>query len=157
MAEITSETGISWKYCPTEKNLADLGSRGAGIHKMETGGWFTGPEWLFDEKQWPDQPDFECTKDVNNEPKPIKEENLYAKKHKLDEWEALLERHKGTNVPEQFFGETTESNKADGAVDTLGDGKRKDTLDQEGPKQYLSKCTNTRLGAGQGGHQHPEV
>lgn len=38
MAEITSETGISWKYCPTEKNLADLGSRGAGIHKMETGG-----------------------------------------------------------------------------------------------------------------------
>ena len=44
MAEITGETGISWKYCPTEKNLADLGSRGAGIHKMETGGWFTGPE-----------------------------------------------------------------------------------------------------------------
>ena len=94
MAEITGETGISWKYCPTEKNLADLGSRGAGIHKMETGGWFTGPEWLLDEKQWADQPDFECTKDVNNEHKPIKEENLYAKKHKPDEWEALLERHK---------------------------------------------------------------
>ena len=52
------ETGISWKYCPTEKNLADLGRRGAGIHKMETGGWFTGPEWLLDEKQRPDQPDF---------------------------------------------------------------------------------------------------
>ena len=94
MAEITGETGISWKYCPTEKNLADLGSRGAGIHKMETGGWFTGPEWLLDEKQWPDQPDFECTKDVNDEHKPIKEENLYTKEHKPDEWEALLERHK---------------------------------------------------------------
>ena len=26
MAEITGETGISWKYCPTEKNLAELGS-----------------------------------------------------------------------------------------------------------------------------------
>ena len=75
MAEITGETGISWKYCPTEKNLADLGSRGAGIHKMETGGWFTGPEWLLDEKQWPDQPDFECTKDVNN-----KNTNLSRKK-----------------------------------------------------------------------------
>jgi len=37
VAEITGETGISWRYCPTEKNLADLGSRGAGIHKMETG------------------------------------------------------------------------------------------------------------------------
>ena len=74
-------------------------------------------------------------------------------------WSSQLKpvRDTGTNVPEQFFGETTESNKADGAVDTLGDGKRKDTLDQEGPKQYLSKCTNTRLGAGQGGHQHPEV
>ena len=94
MAEITGETGISWKYCPTEKNLADLGSRGAGVHKMETGGWFTGPEWLLDEKQWPDQPDFECTKDVNDEHKPIKEENLYTKEHKPDEWEALLERHK---------------------------------------------------------------
>ena len=51
MADITGETGISWRYCPTETNLVDLGSRGAGIHKMETGGWFTGPEWLLDEKQ----------------------------------------------------------------------------------------------------------
>ena len=93
-AEIVVETGIVWKYCPTEKNLADLGSRGAGIQKMETGGWFTGPEWLLDKKQWPNQPDFECTRDVNNECKPIKEENLYAKEHKPDEWETLLERNK---------------------------------------------------------------
>ena len=26
IAEITAQTGIQWKYCPTEKNLADLGS-----------------------------------------------------------------------------------------------------------------------------------
>ena len=63
----------------------------------------------------------------------------------------------GTEVPEQFLGVTTENNEADGAVDTEGDGKRKDTLDQEDPKQYLSKFTNTRLGAGQRRHQHPEV
>ena len=63
----------------------------------------------------------------------------------------------GTEVPEQFLGVTIENNEADGAVDTEGDGKRKDTLDQEDPKQYLSKFTNTRLGAGQGRHQHPEV
>ena len=43
MAEITGETGISWKYCPTEKNLADLGSRGAGVHKMETCLLYTSP------------------------------------------------------------------------------------------------------------------
>ena len=63
----------------------------------------------------------------------------------------------GTEVPEKFLGETTESNEADGAVDTGGDKKRKETLDQEGPKQYLSKFTNTWLGASQGRHQHPEV
>ena len=85
VAEIVGETGLVWKYCPTEKNLADLESREAGIHKLETGGWFTGPEWLLDKKQWPDQPYFKCTKDVNDEYKPIKEENLHAKEHKPDE------------------------------------------------------------------------
>ena len=76
--------------------MADVGSRGAGIHKMETGGWFTSPQCLLDEKQWPNQHHgaFECTKDVNDEHKPTKEENLYAKKHKPVEWEALLEIHK---------------------------------------------------------------
>ena len=61
---------------------------------METGWWFTGPRWLLDKKQWPDQLDFECTKDVNDEYKLTKEENLYAKEHKPDEWETLLERNK---------------------------------------------------------------
>jgi len=94
VAEITGETGIVWKYCPTERNSADLASRGAVIQRMVTGGWFTGPEWLLDKKQWPDQPDFKCTKDVNDEYKPIKEENLFANEHKPDEWETLLERNK---------------------------------------------------------------
>ena len=93
MEKITSDTGVNWKYCPTGKNLADLESREASIHKMETGGWFTGPEWLLDEKQWPVQPDFQCTKDVNDEQKPIKEETLYAKNHKPDEWQTFLERN----------------------------------------------------------------
>ena len=74
MAEITGETGIRWMYCQTDKNLADLGSRGAGIHEIETGGWSTGPK-----KQWPDQPVLECNKDVNSEHKAIKEKNLHAK------------------------------------------------------------------------------
>ena len=37
IAEITEEIGISWKYCQSEVNLADLGSRGASIDKMEKG------------------------------------------------------------------------------------------------------------------------
>lgn len=56
--------------------------------------WFTGLEWLLNEKQWPDQPDFKCTNDVNDEHKPIKEENLYTKQYKPDELETLLERNK---------------------------------------------------------------
>ena len=44
IAEITEEVKIQWKYCPTEANLADLGSRGASLNKMEKDGWYEGPE-----------------------------------------------------------------------------------------------------------------
>lgn len=37
MSEITKETGIVWRHCPTDKNLVDLGSRGASIDKMQKG------------------------------------------------------------------------------------------------------------------------
>jgi hypothetical protein len=36
MAEITEEVNFVWKYCPTKMNLADLGSRGASIDKLES-------------------------------------------------------------------------------------------------------------------------
>ena len=138
MAEITGETGISWRYCPTEKNLADLGSRGAGIHKMETGGWFTGPEWLLDEKQWLDQPDFECTKDVNDEHKPFKEGHFYAEEHKPDEWETLLERNKywktlrvtawALRFQNNSLAKRTEIEETNGATNNGGDCERKGTI-----------------------------
>ena len=62
IAEATSEIGITWKYVPTHTcmNLADLGSRGATIAKMERGIWLTGPNWLLDERQWPQQPKLKC-------------------------------------------------------------------------------------------------
>ena len=50
IAEATSEIGIEWNYCPTELNLADLGSRGTTIAKMERGNWLTGPNWILDKK-----------------------------------------------------------------------------------------------------------
>ena len=56
IAEATSEIGITWKYVPTEMYLADLGSRGVTIATMERGNWLTGPNWLLDETQWPQQP-----------------------------------------------------------------------------------------------------
>ena len=58
IAEITQETGNEWRYCPTDRDLTDLGSRGASIEKMQRGQWFEGPEWLLKEEEWPEQPKF---------------------------------------------------------------------------------------------------
>ena len=70
IAKITEEVCIVWKYCPSGDNLADLGSRGARIDKMEKGDWFHGPEWLTDREKWPKQPKLETTKSVLDEQKP---------------------------------------------------------------------------------------
>ena len=94
IAEITQETGIEWKYCPTDKNLADLGNRGASLEKMQRGEWFKGPEWLLNKEEWPEQPKQERTKSVSEEHKPVKEEALYSVKKEPDKWEALLDRSK---------------------------------------------------------------
>ena len=51
IAETTGPINITWKYCPSDLNQADLGSRGATITKMERGNWFTGPDWLLEEAE----------------------------------------------------------------------------------------------------------
>ena len=94
IAEITQETKIQWRYCPTDKNLADLGSRGAPLEKMQKGRWFEGPEWLLHEEEWPEQPELEKTKSVSEEHRPEKEETLYSVKKEPDEWDTLLARSK---------------------------------------------------------------
>jgi len=33
----------------------------------ERGSWFTGPDWLLDERQWPQQPKLHSTKDADKE------------------------------------------------------------------------------------------
>lgn len=92
IAESTSQCGIVWKYCPSNRNLADLGSRGATVEKMKKGEWFSGPDWLLEEKRWPDQPNLKITTAISQESKPVKEEALFTKDRKPDEWDALLER-----------------------------------------------------------------
>ncbi len=94
IAEITNEIGITWKYCPTSKNLADMGSRGIRLGKWENSEWFTGPHWLLDEQQWPEQPNLKSSKEVNVEHKPLKETIFYNKESDPDEWTLLLTRHK---------------------------------------------------------------
>ncbi|XP_022793733.1 uncharacterized protein LOC111332625 [Stylophora pistillata] len=67
IAETAGPINITWKYCPSELNLADLGSRGATIVKMERGNWFAGPDWLLDKRWWPEQPRLNNTKETDEE------------------------------------------------------------------------------------------
>ncbi|KAL9976623.1 hypothetical protein ACROYT_G013945 [Oculina patagonica] len=92
IAETTGPINITWKYCPSEMNLADLGSRGATIVKMEKGNWFTGPDWPLDERQWPQQPRLNNNKATDEEFKATQEAVLCTDEYKFDEWDALLER-----------------------------------------------------------------
>lgn len=92
IAQITKETGIVWRHCSTNKNLADLRSRGASLKKMQKGKWFEGPDWLMNEDEWPVQPRLERTTSVSEEHKPEKEKVLYAGKREPNEWDAILTR-----------------------------------------------------------------
>ena len=67
-------------------NLAELGNRGATIAKMERGNWLTGPNWLLNEAQWPQQPKLKCTNVADEEC------ILHTPECNLDEWDVLLER-----------------------------------------------------------------
>ena len=91
IAKITEELNISWKYCPTDKNIADLGSRGVSLDKMEKGNWFIGPEWLQHDDEWPEQPTLACSTEVSKEEKPLRVVVASVKEHKPDEWDQLLE------------------------------------------------------------------
>ena len=84
IATVTEKLNISWKYCPTDKNIADLGSRGASVDKLEKSDWFTAPEW-------PEQPTLARSTEASEEEKPLKEVLASASEHKPDEWDQLLE------------------------------------------------------------------
>ena len=91
IAEITEKLKIVWKYCPTKMNLADLGSTGMSIEKMESLKWFTGPKWLLDERDWPPQPELKTSKDTHSEYKAT-ELVLFNNEREADEWDDLLNR-----------------------------------------------------------------
>ena len=92
IAEITEEVEIQWKNCPTEANLADLGSRGASLNKMEKGGWYEGPEWLLEQEKWPEQPNLKSSSETQHEEKPIREIVSFVGERQHDEFDELLVR-----------------------------------------------------------------
>ena len=92
IAKIANEVKIEWKYYPSEDNIADPGSRGANLDKMEQAKWFDSPDWLLEESGWPDQPELKCTPKVSEEEKPMREVVANVGEEKLDEWDYLLLR-----------------------------------------------------------------
>ena len=73
-------------------NLADLGSRGASLRKMEGSEWYTGPQWLLNGDDWPEQPKLISSTRSQEEEHPVREIMLYSAKRKPDEWDNLLDR-----------------------------------------------------------------
>lgn len=69
IAEITKEMGIVWRHCPTDKNLADLGSHHASIDKMQKRQWFEEAEWMINKEEWPIKLKLERTQSVSKEHK----------------------------------------------------------------------------------------
>ena len=85
IAKITEEHQINWKYCPLGMNIADLGTRGASLNKMERGNWYERPKWLLNENDWPNQPVLKSTSQVNEEPKKVTDVVAYTSERKPDE------------------------------------------------------------------------
>lgn len=93
IAAVTSDFNIISKYCPTNMNLVDLRSRESSMVTMEKGNWFTMPDWVLDERQWPQQPELKCTKVADEEFEPTAETNFHTEERKQGEWNALLEKN----------------------------------------------------------------
>ena len=92
IAQVLGEVGIEWKYCPSEINLADLGSKGASLSKMESSEWYTGPQWLLDRYKWPEQPKLTSTTRAQEEEHHSKEIILFSAEKKPAVWDDLLDQ-----------------------------------------------------------------
>ena len=92
IAQISRELKIQRKHCPSEMNLADLGSRGVSLSKMEGSEWYTGPQWLLNRDDWPEQPKLISSTKSQEEEHPVREIMLYSAESKPDEWDNLLDR-----------------------------------------------------------------
>ena len=69
---IQNKSYIQWRYVPTDENPADVASRGCNLKTLPPN-WFTGPTWLKDQNDWPDDIITVSTKQTESEAKITKE------------------------------------------------------------------------------------
>ncbi|XP_046847100.1 uncharacterized protein LOC124440717 [Xenia sp. Carnegie-2017] len=67
--KIQSKQGIEWRYVPTDRNPADVGSRGGTVKENKL--WLNGPHWLQNINEWPQDIVTQSTKESEKEAKVI--------------------------------------------------------------------------------------
>ena len=112
IAETACPVNITWRYCPSELRLADVGSRGATIVEMERGNWFAGPDWLLNKRRWPEQPRLNSTKETDEESNVTQEAVLRTVERMFDEWDALLEKQQHGCYGLSVLGKTSSESRS---------------------------------------------
>ncbi|XP_028414391.1 uncharacterized protein LOC114537541 [Dendronephthya gigantea] len=92
--KIREHTEIQWRYVPSEKNPADIASRGGTIADNS---WLCGPDWLADPRRWPENRVAKKSPASEVEAQVMKEVLSVAHERdndlKNDPFENLLRRH----------------------------------------------------------------
>ena len=70
--KIREKDFISWRHVPTDRNPADISSRGCSVEKIPTE-WWNGPSWLQYQQNWPPDINTEPTVETENEVKKLQE------------------------------------------------------------------------------------
>jgi hypothetical protein len=92
VSKIKQHPEIGWRHVPTKDNPADIASRGGSL--SETPLWWSGPEWLDDPKEWPDNLVTEPTVTTEAEAKVVREVLCNAQVQRAtDDLDQLLGKH----------------------------------------------------------------
>ena len=90
--EIQKKSYIQWWYVPTEKNPADVASKGCSPQNIPTDRW-SGPKWLQDQNSWPPDIATGPNNETESEPKVIKEVLMVAVE-KDDQQDGFLPKYR---------------------------------------------------------------
>ena len=83
--EILKETDVTFRYVPSNENLADFPTRGLSVMEMEAKLWWYGPSWLKNsEERWPEWCEPQSIKEVKITTPKVFYEMTSVTSHKVD-------------------------------------------------------------------------
>ena len=89
--KINAKNCIEWRHVESERNPADIGSRGCKADQLSSV-WLSGPEWLSNSEMWPINIVTESSEESDAEAKLIREVFAAAVETR-DEFDEMLEKH----------------------------------------------------------------